>query len=363
MVYLPESKVHSAGLILADKPKAVSSRTLVSQLASILGIKRAGHIGTLDPMATGLVGVLLGRATLLASYLMGLSKRYRAEILLGTLTDTDDITGQLIEREPPDRSYPSRKDVVEALEGLIGESLQIPPCYSAISVNGIRSYKRARAGHSFSLPARKVFLFEATILAYCPPELSLDLKVSSGYYIRSLARDLPKALGLCGGTLSNLRRLEIGPFKVEDSVAFPFARQEILDKIIPPKAALSELAELVLDQEELSRFLNGAFLSQIEAKRIIAPIGSKGHLNSYPQGPIKILDGMGDLRALGKFAFSQSLPNKIIKNRNDHLPIESIKNRNEQKIIEANEIFSHNNNEMDTLLTSQRPYLRPLRII
>lgn len=175
-----------------------------------------GHAGTLDPFATGLLLLLVGRATRLARFLERYPKAYRATAVLGTATDTDDLTGTVVQSAPP-AVWPDRPEVDRVAAGCVGRQLQRPPAYSARRVEGRRAYRLARAGEAVELPATPVEIFGLTVLDWSPPTLEFAAEVSSGTYIRSLGRDLGLALGSVGH-LTALRRTGIGPHRVEDAV-------------------------------------------------------------------------------------------------------------------------------------------------
>ena len=200
---MPPRALRPSGLVLVDKPSGPSSFAIVKRLRDRTGA-RAGHAGTLDPFATGLLLVLLGSATRLAQYLVGLDKRYLTEIDLSARTSTADVEGELIEqREPPD-------DVGALLEPLRGE-VELPvPAASAVKIGGERAYRLARRGVQVELPVRRSTVHSLRLESYDHGVARLDLRVSSGTYVRSIADAL-------GGQCVSLRRLEVGPFSVADA--------------------------------------------------------------------------------------------------------------------------------------------------
>src|SRR3954447_2337211 len=214
------------GLVLVDKPAGPSSFAVVRQLRSRYGVK-AGHAGTLDPLASGLLLVLLGSATRLARYLVGLDKRYETEIRLGLRTTTGDGEGEVVE-DPPLASL----EQIEALEGEI--ELRIPQA-SAVRIEGERAYKLQRRGVDVEMPMRLSTIHELRIVRYEPPLVALDLKVSSGTYIRAIADHL-------GGHCRMIRRTEGGPFRV---------REASEDVVLAPLAALVHLPERELTGSEV----------------------------------------------------------------------------------------------------------------
>src|SRR3954451_11270810 len=214
------------GLVLVDKPAGPSSFAVVRQLRSRYGVK-AGHAGTLDPLASGLLLVLLGSATRLARYLVGLDKRYETEIRLGLRTTTGDGEGEVVD-DPPLASL----EQIEALEGEI--ELRIPQA-SAVRIEGERAYKLQRRGVDVEMPMRLSTIHELRIVRYEPPLVALDLKVSSGTYIRAIADHL-------GGHCRTIRRTEVGPFRVVDANE---------DVVLAPLGALVELPERELTEREV----------------------------------------------------------------------------------------------------------------
>ena len=208
-----------AGLVLVDKPAGPSSFAVVRDLRNLTGA-RAGHAGTLDPFATGLLLVLLGSATKLASRFVGLDKRYVTDVDLGAVSSTGDPEGVLEPREPP-----ARDELEAALVGLRGE-VELPvPAYSAVKVGGERAYRLARRGQAVEMPVRRSVVHELDLLDYDGRVARLDLRVGSGTYVRSIAAAL-------GGHCRTLRRTEVGPFRIAE--ADP-------DSILPPEQALARL--------------------------------------------------------------------------------------------------------------------------
>jgi tRNA pseudouridine55 synthase len=220
------------GVLLLDKPPGPSSFALVREARRLFGLK-AGHAGTLDPFASGLLVVLLGRATRLARYLVGLDKRYTTEIRLGLRTTTGDPEGARLEETP----IPARDDI-EALRG----ELELPiPQASAVKIAGERAYRLHRRGVAVEMPTRLSTVHELEILRFEPPDLVLDLRVSSGTYVRSIA-------GVLGGHCTSLRRTEVGPFRIEDADE---------QRLLPPEAAVSHLPSRVLNDAEEALVVRG----------------------------------------------------------------------------------------------------------
>jgi tRNA pseudouridine55 synthase len=215
------------GLVLVDKPAGPSSFAVVRQLRSRYGVK-AGHAGTLDPLASGLLLVLLGPATRLARYLVGLDKRYETEIRLGLRTTTGDGEGEVLEE-----TAIARLEEIEAFEGEI--ELRVPRA-SAVKIDGERAYKLQRRGVAVEMPTRRSTVHELRVVRYEPPLVSLDLRVSSGTYIRAIADHL-------GGHCRTIRRTRVGPFRVEDATE---------ERVLAPLAAVVHLPERELSASEVA---------------------------------------------------------------------------------------------------------------
>lgn len=199
------------------KPAGPTSHDVVDQVRHRLGIRRVGHLGTLDPMADGLLVVVVGRATRLAGFAAGWHKQYRGTIQLGTVTTTDDAAGEPLRTSEGWRGL-SPEAVATALERFRGAGMQRPPAYSAVKVAGERAYRRARRGEAVQLAARPVEIVDLVLERWAPPELQFRATVSGGTYLRSLARDLGEALE-CGAHLAALTRLSVGPYRLEQARA------------------------------------------------------------------------------------------------------------------------------------------------
>lgn len=201
------------GILLLDKEPDWTSNDVVVKLKGILHERRIGHSGTLDPMATGLLVVFVGRATRAVQFAEHDAKRYRAALRLGVTTDTQDISGNILDRRPV---HITQAALEETLEHFRGEIEQIPPMYSAIQIGGKRLYDIARAGGTVERPPRPVTIHELTLVGREGEDWLLDVRCSKGTYIRTLCHDIGQALG-CGGCMSALRRTEAGGFSVADA--------------------------------------------------------------------------------------------------------------------------------------------------
>jgi tRNA pseudouridine55 synthase len=202
------------GLLLVNKPIGITSFDVIRALRRQTGVKKIGHAGTLDPLATGLMLMLFGTTCKQAMSLTKLDKRYLGEVTLGATSTTGDSEG---EKTPISDRKPSLTEVTAAILKFRGEIIQTPSIYSAIKVNGQEAYKYARAGRDVELPTRQVTVYELELVAYEYPIIKLNAKVSSGTYIRSLATDIGETLGV-GGFLSTLIRTEVGEYSLSDAV-------------------------------------------------------------------------------------------------------------------------------------------------
>ena len=230
-------------MVLVDKPAGLTSHDVVQRVRRVLRTRAVGHTGTLDPFATGLLVVLVGRATRLARFVESESKTYLATARLGVATDTDDRTGTPL-GEPADISAVSESAVRAALDGFLGEQRQRPPRYSAKHVDGERSYRLARRGVVVDPAETAVTVHGIELVRFAAPELDFRATVSAGTYVRALARDLGERLGV-GAHLTGLRREAIGSLRVED--AAPLDRLDAA-AVLPPRAALGHLPPLELDE-------------------------------------------------------------------------------------------------------------------
>jgi tRNA pseudouridine55 synthase len=206
------------GILLIDKPPGWTSHDVVAKVRGVLKAQtgekiKVGHTGTLDPMATGLLILVVGKYTKRAEQFSKMNKTYEAEVTLGYTSTTADKEGELTKKSA---RQPSQKEIDEALSTFLGEIEQTPPAFSAIKVDGQRAYKAARAGKTMNIEPRKVTIYEITDVSYGYPNLKFTAKVSSGTYIRTLAEDIGQKLGT-GGYLSSLRRTQVGLFSIKSA--------------------------------------------------------------------------------------------------------------------------------------------------
>ena len=247
------------GLLLIDKPCGITSFKAVVDIRRKSGEKRVGHTGTLDPMATGVLPILVGRATALSSYLLDADKDYRATILLGTVTDTCDITGNVLSEN---KVSVSKEAFIEALQKFTGEIKQTPPMYSAIKQNGVRLYELARKGIETEIPKRNITVYSAELVEVKSDcEYVVDFSVSKGTYIRSLARDIGEYLG-CGATLSALRRTAASGFTIDTCTPLDSIDVDnITSHLLSEEIAVRHFREISVTEKQAIRFSNGGALS------------------------------------------------------------------------------------------------------
>ena len=222
------------GIINVYKEKGFTSHDVVAKLRGIVGQKKIGHTGTLDPDATGVLPVCLGKATKLCDLLTDKNKTYEAVLLLGKTTDTQDITGEVLEEKSTEAL--TEEKVREAIEGFIGDYEQIPPMYSALKVNGKKLYELAREGKVIERKARPVKILDIQILEIDLPKVRMEVSCSKGTYIRTLCHDIGEKLG-CGGCMESLIRTRVSTFRIEDA--------KMLDEIETLKQE-GKLAELLV---------------------------------------------------------------------------------------------------------------------
>ena len=233
------------GVVVVDKPAGITSHDAVDRVRKLLGEKKAGHTGTLDPMATGVLPVCVGEATKLASFLAGDDKTYEVTMRLGVRTDTLDMTGRVLDEQEP---RVTGADVRAVLEGFAGTITQVPPQYSAVKVRGRALYKWARKGVHLVPPARQVEIRAIRLRAFEPPRVRFDVTCSKGTYVRTLCADAGERLG-CGAALESLRRTASGRFRLEDAVSLEGAsdaalRERLERGLIPPARALAGVGDI-----------------------------------------------------------------------------------------------------------------------
>lgn len=269
------------GIICVNKPKDWTSFDVVAKFRGIARTKKCGHTGTLDPMATGVLPILLGNATKLSSLIPDSDKGYCAGFQLGVTTDTLDCTGTVLSRVPVQVSAQQLETALESFRGTIS---QIPPMYSAVQVNGRRLYDLARSGQTVERPSRTVTIHRLNLLDYDPKtgEGKLEVFCSKGTYIRSLVDDLGKALG-CGGMLTSLVRSQANGFTLDDCLTLEECQKladagELEGRVLPADRVLKELPVLSLNRVQAEKFRYGV---KLDLNRLHLPKQAEGNLRVY----------------------------------------------------------------------------------
>ncbi len=247
-----------SGVLVVDKPVGMTSHDVVQVVRRGTGIKRAGHTGTLDPRASGVLVVLVGPAVRLSEYVSASDKRYQAIVRLGIRTDTYDSEGVVTQRSPVEIT---EEQIVEALKQFEGTVEQVPPAYSAKKVNGRRAYEMARKGEEFELEPKEIDVYHLELLEWDTPEAIIDVYCSSGTYVRALANDLGDVLG-CGGYLVGLRRTKSGEFALRDAIQLrklkeAFENGDWYKYLIPAAEALGDWPSRELSFEEVDLVRHG----------------------------------------------------------------------------------------------------------
>lgn len=249
------------GIVLLDKASGVSSNRALTQVKRLFGVHKAGHAGTLDPLASGLLPVFLGEATKLARFMLGAEKRYRASGRLGVVTDTADSEGRVVAAAPVVNVEEAR--LRQLLRTMVGEIQQVPPMYSAIKRQGQPLYKLARKGITVEREPRTVRIMELTLLRLQGDLFEIEVNCSKGTYIRTLIEDIGAALG-CGAHLTSLRRLRTGRLSLDDASSLPElerARDTSMEALArhlhPMDMVLSDMPRVCLDASEVRRIRNG----------------------------------------------------------------------------------------------------------
>jgi tRNA pseudouridine55 synthase len=275
------------GILLVDKPEGISSAKVVSRVKRAAGARKAGHAGTLDPFATGVLVCCLNRATRLARFFLGSEKRYRALMTLGVETDTQDATGTVVATRDP--GTPDQMEIRAAVEAFRGKIHQQPPVFSALKHRGVPLYKLARKGMPFQKPPREVKIRSIELVGVDLPQIEIDVTCSAGTYIRTLCADIGRRLG-CGGHLKTLRRLKSSGFSIEEALTLERVEQEALagslaERILPMASALRNMPEAVADRR---------LVEQISFGRAIA----RSDLDGPAEGAFKVVDSGGRLVAV-----------------------------------------------------------------
>lgn len=267
-----------SGVVLLDKSTGLSSNSALQRIRRLFRARKAGHTGSLDPLASGLLPICLGEATKLSAFLLDHDKRYTVRIQLGITTDTGDTEGCVLSTAPVPNL--TQNDILGVLRGFQGEIMQKPPMYSAIKHQGKRLYELARQGIEVERKARPVTLYELNLLSMEDDSLELDVRCSKGTYIRTLAEDIGTVLG-CGGHVTRLRRTEVGNLTLaqahtESSLA-SLPESPLLDTLLPPDAIIGDIPAVHLSDEQ------GFYLQRGQAVRVNHPPATDGWLRLYLQ--------------------------------------------------------------------------------
>ncbi len=247
------------GLLLLNKPEGITSFSAVSKIKRIANEKRVGHTGTLDPMASGVLPIFLGRATVLSQYLLDADKRYTAKIKLGVVTDTADITGEILAQN---EVLADDRLIEDTLKTFLGKQMQTPPMYSAIKKDGVRLYSLAREGKSVEIEPREITVHSILKTSDLNEdnEFCIDVSVSKGTYIRALCSDIGDKLG-CGATLSGLVRTQTAGFNLAECVSLEnITSENINDFLKPSDSAVSYMKKVSITEKQAVRFSNGGQL-------------------------------------------------------------------------------------------------------
>lgn len=272
------SVVNWFGFVNVNKPRGISSRKVVDRVARLAKPAKAGHAGTLDPIATGVLVIGVGQATRLVEYVQRRPKRYIGTFQLGRTSETEDVEGTVVELDSP--PIPTRDEIVAAAEKWTGEISQRPPAFSALKVDGRRAYELARQGKAVELAARPVTIYRLEVARYEYPELELHVECSSGTYIRSLGRDLAESLGTAA-VMSDLVRTAVGDFRLEDACPWDALRPETFaEHLLPALDAVAWLPRVELSAVEIRAVQQGRMLARdVEAEgEEFAAVDSSGRL-------------------------------------------------------------------------------------
>ncbi len=283
------------GVVLLDKPVGLSSNAALQKVRRALNAQKAGHTGTLDPLASGLLPLCFGDATKFSADLLHAEKEYETTIRFGVKTTTGDAEGEVVSEREPTFDYQTFSEV---LENFRGEIEQVPPMYSALKKDGVPLYKLARKGEEIERKSRKVVISTLDVLDFNPPEATLVVRCSKGTYIRVLGEDIGEALG-CGAHLKSLRTA-VGDLRISESVTLAdfeaMSEEERLKVLLPPDRLLSTLVRIDLDEAQTERFSHGGKVSVDES-------GPEEKVRVYGIRP----DGERFLMGVGRLESNQEL--------------------------------------------------------
>jgi len=288
------------GFLLLDKGIGSSSFQALFPVKRLFRGQKVGHAGTLDPAASGLLLVAVGHGTRLLEFLEGMPKVYRFDVQLGLVTDTYDLQGEVLERFPVPAL--NREQVEAALSGFRGKISQVPPAYSAIKIQGKRACDRVRAGETVAIAAREVEIHRLDLIAIEDGKLTLEMHCSKGTYVRTLAHDLGRVLG-CGGVAVAIRRLEIGPFRIEDAKTETELTGE--NDLLPLSSAMNHLPGVRVIEKWTGPLVHGNAIPPIG----YALMGETAADNGY----YRVMDKSENLLAIGEInALGQLFPRKVL---------------------------------------------------
>ena len=251
------------GILIVNKPQNCTSHDVVYKVKKITN-QKVGHTGTLDPMATGVLPLLIGKGTLCSKYLIEHDKIYKATVQLGKRTTTSDQEGEIIEEQEVGDNALDSKYITEKLKEFLGKQIQTPPIYSAIKINGKKLYEYARKGQNIEVPKREIEIYKIELLNVDKQNKKIEYKVhcSKGTYIRSLCEDIAKKLGTIG-YMASLERLKVGKFMLEDSISIDNLENDNIEAhIIPIEEIFKNSDKIELNHRKLELFLNGVKLTQ-----------------------------------------------------------------------------------------------------
>lgn len=243
------------GILIINKPKGCTSHDIVYRIKKKFN-KKVGHTGTLDPMAEGVLPILIGKGTLCSKYLINHNKKYQVILKLGQKTDTADLEGKVIEEKETKKENVTIKNVENVLKTFLGKQKQIPPIYSAIKINGKKLYEYARKGQSIEISPREIEIYDIKLLNIENDKIEFTVECSKGTYIRTLCEDIANKLETVGCMFS-LKRLQVGDFKIEDSYTIEEVEQNKNIKIITLEELFKNNKKIILEANKLKHFLNG----------------------------------------------------------------------------------------------------------
>lgn len=250
------------GILIIDKSKGFTSHDIVAKVRKITK-EKVGHTGTLDPLATGVLPLLIGKGTLCSKYLINHDKKYKVNLKLGIKTATGDEEGEILEKKEVTQDILDKNNVEKVLESFLGEQEQIPPKYSAIKVNGKKLYEYARKNQEVKIEPRKINIYEINLLEINENgyEIKFEVKCSKGTYIRSLCEDIAKKMGTVG-YMKDLKRIEVGEFKINQAISIEDLTEEVVEeKIVKIEDLFKDLENIELNKRKLKLFLNGVQLT------------------------------------------------------------------------------------------------------